>query len=169
MSMKLALPNVKGTVFKLTNELIEQGLQASRVSERKRMVLPVHRSQDAIVQRIVNFLQPGTYIRPHKHPREHASESVYIERGAISLLIWDDEGNLLESHWMHYNSPEKLIDIEPNVWHSMLVWYPDTVLLEFKRGPYDTQEDKYFAPWSPEEGTVEAEAFLQDLIVKLRG
>lgn len=167
--MNVALPNIEGEIFRLTDEWIQKGLEASRVSERKRMVLPLHRTQDAIVQRIVNFMQPGTYIRPHKHPRIHASESVYIEKGAISLLIWDDEGNIKESHWLHYNSPGKLIDIEPNVWHSMFVWYPDTVLLEFKRGPYDLQEDKYFAPWSPEEGTPEAEEFLEKLVVELRG
>jgi len=46
----------------------------------------------------------------------------------------------------------------------MLIWYPDTVLYEFKRGPYDVDEDKQFAPWSPEEGSDEAEAYLKKLL-----
>lgn len=163
-----ALQNVEGQVFRLTDEWIEKGLEESRKSARKRMILPLHRTQDAIVQRIVNFLQPGTYIRPHKHPRNFASESVYIERGAISLLIYNNDGTIQEKHWMHFNQPGKLIDIEPNVWHSMIVWYPDTVLFEFKRGPYDVNEDKYFAPWSPEEGSDEVESYLENLIKECR-
>jgi cupin fold WbuC family metalloprotein len=163
-----ALQNVGGSVFRLTDEWIEQGLEESRKSPRKRMVLPIHRTQDAIVQRIANFLQPGTYIRPHKHPRPHASESVYIEKGAITLLIFDNDGNVVERHWMHFNQGGKLIDIEANVWHAMLVWYPDTVLYEFKRGPYDVDEDKQFAPWSPEEGSEEADAYLKSLLDSCR-
>lgn len=166
--MALAFPNIEGSVFKLTDEWIEKGIKASRESERKRMVLPIHRSQDALVQRIVNFMQPGTYIRPHRHPRSFASESIYIEKGAISLLIFDETGVVSEQHWLHYNQPGKLIDIEPNVWHSMIVWYPDTVLIEFKRGPYDAEEDKNFAPWSPKEGSEEAQVYLQNLIESCR-
>ena len=161
--MALAFPNVTGSVFKLTEELIQKGIEASRESSRKRIVLPIHRTQDALVQRIINFMQPGTYIRPHKHPRDFASETVYILKGAITVLIFNDEGEIVENHWLHYNQPERLIDIEPNVWHTMLVWHPDTVLLEVKRGPYDIEEDKYFAPWSPEEGTEEAEEYLKKL------
>jgi len=34
----------------------------------------------------------------------------------------------------------------------MVCLAPDTVIAEFKKGPYDPETDKEFAPWSTEDG-----------------
>lgn len=86
--MKAAFENVSGPVFVLTPELIRKGLDASRESPRKRIILPIHRRQEARVQRMLNFLQPGTYIRPHRHTGEHAVESINIRRGSIKYFVF---------------------------------------------------------------------------------
>jgi cupin fold WbuC family metalloprotein len=91
---KLAFENISGDLFELTDELIENGLKASRESERLRMILPLHRSQEAEVQRMLNFMQPGTYARPHFHSEAHASESIVVLRGSIRFFTHDDEGEV---------------------------------------------------------------------------
>jgi dTDP-4-dehydrorhamnose 3,5-epimerase-like enzyme len=56
-----------------------------------------------------------------------------------------------------------LIDIEARVWHGFVTREPDTIILEIKRGPYDQQHDKIFAPWAPKENEPGAAAYLARL------
>ncbi len=158
---KLAFDNVKGTVFELTDETVQEGIIASRTSPRKRIILPIHRVQEAEVQRMINFLQPGTYIRPHKHPMPHATESIVMLNGSIRFFTFDDKGNRLTSRILNSKPFTGVIDIEPDVWHSFIVLEPDTVLFECKKGPYSAKSDKYFADWSPEEGSIHAADWIQ--------
>jgi len=160
--MPAALPNPSGDLFKLTPDLLADGYQASRESPRLRIILPVQRSQDAKVQRLLNFMQPGTYVRPHCHPEAHATESVCLISGELEVLIFSASGELLSRHQITPTTP--LLDIEPGVWHSMIALQPDTAIFEVKQGPYDPSADKHFAPWAPQENEPDA---LKRLLAKL--
>lgn len=151
---KLAFENVTGPIFSLTDEMIQQGIRGSRESDRRRIILPIHRIQDAEVQRMINFLQPGTYIRPHKHPLNHATESLVLIQGAILFYTFNDSGEIETKRRVDSKPLAGVLDIEPNVWHSFKVLEPDTILFECKKGPYDAEKDKIFAPWAPEEGEI---------------
>ena len=87
--MKLALPNPSGPVFELTPAIREEGLRESRLSPRRRMLLPFHRGQEDLVQRMLNFMQPGTYIRAHQHPRDWASETLMVMSGCLGFVTFD--------------------------------------------------------------------------------
>ena len=151
MANKLAFENISEPVFDLTDEWIREGIEGSRQSPRKRIILPIHRKQEAVVQRMVNFLQPGTYIRPHKHPMPHATETLVLLRGSIRFFTFDDEGVVTSKRIVSASPLPGVLDIEPNIWHSFKVLEQDTVLFECKKGPYDADTDKVFAPWAPEE------------------
>jgi cupin fold WbuC family metalloprotein len=151
----LALPNVSGDCFTLTPELLAQGCVAAASSKRLRIILPLHRSQEALVQRMLNFLQPGTYIRPHMHPLPAASETIQVLQGAIRFCLYSESGDLLQQMDLEAG-PLGLVDIEPGVWHAFDALLPDTVVLEVKRGPYDGAHDKVFAPWSLDENDAAA-------------
>jgi cupin fold WbuC family metalloprotein len=155
--MKLAFPNVTGDVFVLDQSELEAGIAESRQSPRKRVILPIHREQEDPVQRMLNFFQPGTYVTPHHHPKEGASETIFVIRGGIGFLILEEDGAIRSSHHLTAGS---LLDIAPRVWHGMVALEPDTVILEAKRGPYDDQ-DKHFAPWAPPEGDEGAEELMK--------
>jgi cupin fold WbuC family metalloprotein len=154
--MKLALPNPSGPVFELTPAIREEGLRESRLSPRRRMLLPFHRGQEDLVQRMLNFMQPGTYIRAHQHPRDWASETLMVMSGCLGFVTFDPQGNVLTKHRLVVGD---LVDIEARVWHSVLALAEDTIILEIKRGPFN-EEDKVFADWSPQEFSEEAPAYL---------
>ena len=158
-----ALGNPSGDFFKLTDGIIEKGLEASRTSSRKRMIYPVQRTQEAKVQRLLNFMQPGTYIRPHQHPMPHATESIVLLKGAIRFFTFDGEGVVTTDHKLSSAPIPDVIDIEPGTWHSFLVLEQDTIIFECKKGPYNADTDKEFALWSPEEGDEKAMEFMKDL------
>ncbi len=158
-----AFDNIRGDQFILTAEMMDKGIRASRESERKRIILPIHRSQNAQVQRMLNFLQPGTYIRPHMHPLDHATESLVLLRGKIRFYLFSESGNVVSAEVLSANSIECMVDIEPRLWHGFLVKEADTVLFESKCGPYNARADKTFARWAPEEGSTEAVSWMEKL------
>lgn len=162
-SSELAFENPSGARFRLTEELIRKGIEASGKSERLRIILPVHRTQDAIVQRLINFLQPGTYIRPHKHPLNHASESIVMLQGEIRFFTFDDQGVVNSAEKISSSPIPGVVDIEPGVWHSFLVLEKDTILFECKKGPYNAKTDKEFAKWAPAEGDPESKKWMKKL------
>ena len=159
----VAFPNASGAVVTVDEEQIERGIAASRGSSRRRIILPLHRRQEAPVQRMVNFLQPDTYIRPHLHPREDATESITMMQGRIGFLVFDEKGGVEQMIPLGGEGEPKVIDLEPRVCHSFVVLEDDTVIFESKRGPYDTERDKTFADWSPEEGSDEAMAWIREM------
>ena len=148
--MPQALENISGDLFALTEETLNLGIQASRESARKRMILPLHRTQDATVQRMLNFFQPGTYVQPHYHPLKGAIETILVLRGVLGFVVFDDAGNIVSTHRLKAGGLG-LVDVEPRVWHGMVALAPDTVILEIKQGPYNRETDKVFAHWAPAE------------------
>jgi len=158
--MRLAFPNPTGPVFKLTPELIYQGKIESRESPRRRIILPIHREQEDLVQRMVNFLQPGTYIRAHQHPRTGASETIVVTSGTLGFVTFDSKGEILTADRL---SAGGVIDIVAGIWHTVVALEEDTIIIEIKRGPY-SDEDKVFAEWAPVEGTEGASAYLRSLM-----
>ncbi|MCH8568558.1 MAG: WbuC family cupin fold metalloprotein [Balneolales bacterium] len=157
----LALENFSGDLFVLDDGLIARGCKAARESARKRIIFPIQRTQDDLVQRLINFLQPGTYIRPHFHPMKHATESILIMQGSLIFQTFDDMGEVQERIILKAGTFSCLIDIVPGICHNFVVTEADTVIAEFKKGPYDAATDKQFASWSPDEGTEQAREYLQ--------
>jgi cupin fold WbuC family metalloprotein len=158
MSNPNALPNASGDAFRLDEKLIARGIAAAGASARRRIIMPIHRVQEARVQRMLNFLQPGTYIRPHLHPLDHASETICALRGALGFVLFDEAGAVKETMVLREGGLG-VVDIEPRVWHGMVALEAGTVLLEMKQGPYDAATDKIFADWAPEEGEASAENY----------
>ncbi|MFH1144156.1 MAG: WbuC family cupin fold metalloprotein [Candidatus Eisenbacteria bacterium] len=118
-------------------------------------------------QRMLNIVQPGSYVRPHRHRRPPKSESFVVVRGEMGFFVFDDEGVLLESRCIGPGRGTLLVDLLPGVWHTIAALESDTVIFEGKNGPYDPQTDKEFAPWAPPEGDQAAVGYLADLLARL--
>tara|TARA_R110002020_G_scaffold454448_6_gene670101 strand:- start:8772 stop:9284 length:513 start_codon:yes stop_codon:yes gene_type:complete len=145
---------------------LEEAIVLSRQSARKRIIFPYHKKASDKLHRMLNVIQPGSYIRPHNHAAEGKSESVILLRGGICFMTFDASGNLISHQDLIANSLNFGVDIEPNVIHSFFALSEDTVIFEVKPGPYIKENDKGFASWAPAENTPEADLYLNDLIVK---
>lgn len=161
--MKLAFDNLSGAKIVVGNTRHEEALKAARESTRKRIILPIHRLQSAPVQRMINYLQPGTYIRPHMHPRPGATESLVLLQGSIRFFTFSETGVITSAITCEAVNND-VLDIEEKVWHSFVVLEPDTMLFECKLGPYDVLQDKVFAAWAPEEFSPGAEEYINMLM-----
>jgi cupin fold WbuC family metalloprotein len=152
-----------GDVVKVTQGMVDEAKAMSRVSPRKRIILPFHTSDDNSLHRMFNVMQTGTYIRAHWHRTPPKDEALIVMQGAIFVVIFDDQGAITQTFHLKAGSEVFGVDIKGGVCHTFVVLEDDTVVFEVKPGPYNPKTDKDFATWAPEEGTSEAATYLADL------
>lgn len=138
----------------INRELFKKLTTQAKNSPRKRMHYNFHPKLDDAVQRLCVAMEPGTYIRPHRHSEPGKWELFIILRDSATILFFDDEGQLTERTTISTDSTHG-IEIPSNIWHTVAVSEPSTILLEIKPGPYSPIADHDFAEWAPEEGTDE--------------
>lgn len=113
------------------------------------------------VQRFLNALQPGTYVRPHRHLRPNPGqgfECFVVLQGAVGLLMLDAQGQVLQRERLDAAGPLRGIELAEDQFHTLVALAPDTVVFEVKQGPYVPAADKDFLPQFPAEGTPQAAA-----------
>lgn len=134
-----------------------QRLSAEAVATpRRRKNLNLHFSPDDPVQRLFNALEPGTYVRPHRHVLPAKWELMTVLAGRAALLVFDDDGVVQERIELDATTP--VVELPPAIWHTLAALGPGTVLLEVKPGPYVPAAPEGFAGWAPAEGTDAARA-----------
>jgi len=141
---------------KLFIELIEN----AKNSPRKRSHKNFHSDYKELVQRLFIGLIEGTYVRPHKHPQSFKWEMIIGVKGKTGLLIFDDNGIIIRRLTL---SPESSLGIElpPNTWHTVFPINDESVIMEIKEGPFNSNDPCDFAEWAPEEASEKCDHFLQ--------
>jgi cupin fold WbuC family metalloprotein len=121
---------------------------------RRRTHLLLHSGHEDQVQRLMIVLQPGTYIRPHRHPEQW--ELVVLLQGRGELLSFGGNGRL--SDRLELGAGVPVAQIPAGAWHGFVVRERDTAVLEIKPGPYRPND---FADWAPEEGAPDASLYVE--------
>lgn len=161
MNFSLALPPIKTPLTLITEEQIEALLERARLSPRKRMILPFHKSDDALLHRMLNAIQPQSYIPPHRHFASQKCESIILLCGSICYFTFDEIGNILQKYHLKAGTAQFGMDTEPSVFHTFIALEEDTVIYEVKNGPYVRETDKDFPAWSPAEDSEGAKEYLE--------
>ncbi|MEM9567689.1 MAG: WbuC family cupin fold metalloprotein [Cyanobacteria bacterium P01_E01_bin.34] len=145
----------------LTQTLLDSVAVVASDSPRLRKNYNFHQL-DETVQRMLNVLQPGTYVRPHRHIRSEGAngfEFFVVLQGKLGMLTFDERGTICDRIVLCANGPVYGIELEEGVYHSLLSLAPNTVIFELKEGPYNAATDKEFLRMFPDEGTPEAAEF----------
>ncbi|HXM77307.1 MAG TPA: WbuC family cupin fold metalloprotein, partial [Thermoanaerobaculia bacterium] len=129
--------------------------EEARKAPRLRKNRNFHAMEDP-VHRLLNALEPGTYIRPHRHLKASKAETAIVVSGAVAVLIFDDAGTLLEKRRLSPAGADRGVEMPPGVWHTFVALEPGTVFFETKAGPYEPLRAEELAPWAPAEGALEA-------------
>ena len=153
------------TVGLIDRDLIDRKVLDARRSERKREIHIFHEGDPDSLQRMLNAIQPGSYVRPHRHLNPPKAESLIVLQGVLGYVSFTEDGAPEDGSEILLDPSRGVYgcDIRPGVWHTIFALTPDTVLFEVKPGPYNPGDDKEFAPWSPREGSAEATEFLTRL------
>ncbi len=140
-------------------KLIDRSLVASLhaqalVSPRLRTHHNLHDSLDETIQRMCMAMEPGTYIRPHRHPDKW--ELLLIISGEMLVLSFDDSGTVLTRTHLSAGGDTYGLETTAGTWHAVATLAPSTVVLEVKHGPYLPAGQQDFAHWAPPEGHARA-------------
>ncbi|WP_024873171.1 WbuC family cupin fold metalloprotein [Tolumonas lignilytica] len=114
-------------------------------SPRQRMNHNMHTELAAPIQRLAIAMEPGTYIRPHRHTQTW--ELLTSLRGRFVVLNFDDTGMVIQRAVL--GEDVSVIETPVGGWHAVLSLDPGAVIFEVKHGPYVPFKEEDFAPWSP--------------------
>jgi cupin fold WbuC family metalloprotein len=156
---RVALPQLT----RIDDQLIGAVAELASLAPRGRINHNLHQHPDA-VQRFLNALQPGTYVRPHRHRRATPGsgfECFVVLQGAIGLVLLDAHGTVLECHRLDAGGPLRGMELAEGQFHTLVALQPDSVIFELKQGPYQPSADKDFLADFPQEGTAQAAAWEQ--------
>lgn len=98
------------------------------------MNLNIHDSLTDPVNRLLNAVEPDSYVRPHRHPDK--SETLLAVAGAFDLLLFDETGALRERRQLGGASGALVLEYTAGTWHSLVAREPGSVFFEVKTGPY---------------------------------
>jgi len=154
-------------IKKISNQQIVAMGQEALTSPRKRIHFNLHESPDDPIQRMINVLEPGTYMCPHIHHDKFKREIFVILRGRLLVCLFNDGGEMIDNVILDKEGESFLVEIPAGIWHTLIPLSVHTAIFECKDGPYDAGSDKIFADWAPKEGDPEGNQFNQGLLKHL--
>ncbi len=128
---------------------------------RRRKNLNLHADLADKVQRLFIAMQPGSYVRPHRHTGATKTELFMVIRGGFDIFIFSEMGEVLERYELRAEGPGRVLEMPPGTWHTVLAQTDGSIFFEVKQGPFTPLSDKDFAGWAPEEGAAEVMEFVQ--------
>lgn len=150
---------------------LEELSRAAALAPRRRLNRNLHEMDDA-VHRLLNAIEPGSWVQPHRHLDPPRSETIVVVAGALGLVVYDDGGGVLETARLEPGGAAFGADLPAGTWHGLVALLPGTVFFETKPGPYVAPAPQDRAPWAPAEGdpaAVSAEEALRRLFAPARG
>lgn len=144
---------------RIDKQLLDDLTDKAAASPRKRAHHNLHPVLEDPVQRLCVAIEPGTYIRPHRHADPSTWEIFLLLRGSAVFLVFDDAGIVLERTVLTAGGPVHAVEIPPAAWHSIASLEPGTIFLEVKQGPYSAPQGGNSAVWAPAEGEPDAIRF----------
>lgn len=147
----------------IDSALLDEVSAEAAASPRRRRNRNFHRQDDDPGHRLLNAIEPGSYVAPHRHLDALKDETMVVLRGRLGLVLFDDAGNVLRSAVLGPDGAALGVDIPHGTWHAVLALESGTVFFEAKAGPYRPLAPEERAAWAPAEGAAAASAYLDRL------
>ena len=141
----------------INRHLLDEVTAAARENPRLRQNWNIHHGDDSPAHRLLNAMEPASYIRPHRHLDPFKDETFMIIRGSLGILVFDDNGAVTEKLLLAAGGENCGADIPSGVFHTAVSLREGTIFFEAKAGPYLPLKDAEKAPWAPEEGAAAGE------------
>ncbi len=154
-------------MIKIDQNLLDEMIVKSRLAKRGRAHFTFHKSDDDTMQRMLNAMQPGTYLQPHKHENPDKREVFLVLTGKFLVVEFDENGKITDHMILDAQSNFHAAEIAERVIHTVICLAPDSIAYELKDGPYDQVDDKNFAVWAPKEGDDGCDDFMNNILMEL--
>ncbi len=148
------------------NLLMEIGDNSGK-AKRKRAHHTFHKTDSDLLQRMLNAMQPGTYLQPHKHENPDKREVFIALTGKLLVVEFDESGFITDHMILDPAKNEYAAEIAPRTFHTVICLEPNSIAYELKDGPYNPIDDKNFASWAPREGQEDCDDYIQKILGQL--
>ncbi len=144
---KETIQNSKDVIFLNRDDVNEIKIQAA-ANERKRIRINMHHFMDSNIHEMIIVHYKDNYVRPHMHPNK--TESFHIIEGELTVVLFDDNGNITNKIEMgSYSSGKSFCyrSIEKQ-WHTVIPRTDIVVFHETTDGPFSL-DGTIQASWAP--------------------
>ena len=148
----------------IDSPLLDSVSAEARANARLRKNRNFHLSNEDKCHRLLNAIEPGSYVAPHRHLDPDKDETMLVVRGRLGLVSFDEAGQAVDVLSLSSDSSPIGVDIAHGTWHCVFALESGTVFLEAKAGPYRALTAAECAPWAPREGAPEAQHYLAELL-----
>lgn len=128
-----------------------------------------HAHEGDACQRLLNAIEPGSYVQPHRHLAPGQDESCVVLRGRLGILLFDERGQVTQKAVAEPGGELFGLTIPAGTFHTLIALAPGSVFFEAKAGPYRPLSDAERAAFAPREGEPAAERRLAELAALFRG
>lgn len=143
--------------------LLDQVTAQARTAPRLRKNHNLHKSDASCCHRLLNAIEPGSYIRPHRHLDVEKDETFVCLRGRLGVVTFDEKGEVQESVLLEACGEKLAADVPHGTYHTAVSLEPGTIFFEAKAGPYLPLLTDEKGEFAPEEGSPEASDYLARL------
>lgn len=147
----------------ITRELVARISAEARQSPRLRMNYNLHPSDESRCHRLLNAIEPGSYVRPHRHLDPEKDEAFVLLSGRLGVVIFAGDGTVAETALLSPACGNLAADIPHGAYHTVLALESGTLFYETKAGPYRRLQEDEIAAWAPEESDPQVQDYLLPL------
>lgn len=144
---------------KLLDEVTREAQQSPRLRKNRNF----HPDDDFPCHRLLNAMEPGSYIRPHCHLDPAKDETMVVLRGSMAIISFDPDGRVTQTEVLSAGGNAIGVDIPHGTFHTVVSLANGTLFLESKAGPYRPLTEAEQAGWAPVEDTPAADGYLAQL------
>jgi cupin fold WbuC family metalloprotein len=145
------------------SKLLDSVSAQAVASTRRRQNHNFHADNAAPCHRLLNAIEPDSYVAPHRHAAADKDETILALRGRMGMVFFDESGKVTAKTLIEPGGEAMAVDIPHGVFHTVVALAGGSVFFEAKAGPYQALTPEERAPWAPVESAPEAAAYLEKL------
>lgn len=143
----------------IDRDLLDRVSALAAQSPRRRKNHNFHAHEADASNRLLNAVEPDSYVQPHRHLDPAKDETMVALRGKFGIVFFDEEGNVTGKEVIEAGGRNLGVNVPHGVYHTVLSLAPGSVFFEAKAGPFQPLTASEKAPWAPVEGDPEAGDF----------
>lgn len=145
----------------ITRKLLDEVSAEAAASPRRRKNRNFHQANEDAAHRLLNAVEPDSYVMPHRHLDASKDETIVCLRGRFGVVLFDEQGEVRTTAVLAADGATLGVDIPHGTFHTLVALEPGSVFFEAKAGPYVAITEAERASWAPAEGTPESVAYLE--------
>jgi cupin fold WbuC family metalloprotein len=147
----------------VTHELLRQVTADALKSPRLRKNFNIHPGDGSRCHRLLNAIEPASYIRPHRHLDPEKDEAFILMSGRLGIVQFTADGSVDQIVELSHESGNLAADIPHGTYHTAVSLETGTVFYETKAGPYVPLNEAEKASWAPGDDEAAAADYLESL------